>query len=69
MTVVDSFVVTAVGAVVVSPFIVVIFDRSSVVVPSVGGLPTVGKAQGAQEGDDDEKKDGLGVHCVYEEIG
>ena len=63
MTVVGSFVVAAVRAVVVSPFVVVISDRSFVVV-TFGGSPAVGKAQGAEEGDDDKKKDGLDVHCV-----
>ena len=63
MTVVDSFVVTAVRAVTVSPLVVVISSRSSVVVP-FGSSPAVGKAQGAEEGDDDEKKDGLDVHCI-----
>ena len=64
MTVVGSLVVAAVRAVVVSPFVVVISGRSSVVVPS-GSFPAVGKTQGAEEGDDDEKKDGLDVHCVF----
>ena len=31
----------------------------------VGGSPAVGKAQGAEEGDDDEKKNGLDVHCMF----
>ena len=64
MTVVDSFVVAAVRAVTMSPFIVVISGRSSVVVPS-GSFPAVGKTQGTEEGDDDEKKDGLDVHCMF----
>ena len=63
-TVVDSSVVAAVRAVAVSPFVVVISSRSSVVVP-LGSSPAVGKAQGAEEGDDDEKKDGLDVHCMF----
>ena len=65
MTVVDSLVVTAVRAVTVSPLVIVISGRSSVVVPS-GSFPAVGKAQGAEEGDDDEKEDGLDVHCKFE---
>ena len=63
MTIVGSFVVAAVRAVVVSPFVVVVSDRSFVVV-ALGGSPAVGKAQGAEEGDDDKKKDGLDVHCM-----
>ena len=64
MTVVDSFVVAAVRAVTMSPLVVVISSRSSVVVPS-GSFPAVSKAQGAEEGDDDEKEDGLDVHCMF----
>ena len=63
MTVVGSFVVAAIRAVMVSPFVVVVSDRSFVVV-AFGGSPAVGKAQGAEEGDDHEKKDGLDVHCM-----
>ena len=63
-TVVDSSVVATVRAVTVSPFVVVIPSRSPVVVP-LGSSPAIGKAQGAEEGDDDEKKDGLDVHCMF----
>ena len=63
VAVVDSSVVATVRAVAVAPFVVVISSRSSVVVP-FGSSPAVGKAQGAEEGNDDKKKDGLDVHCV-----
>ena len=64
MTVVGSLVVAAVRAVTMSPLVVVISGGSSVVIPS-GSFPAVGKAQGAEEGDDHEKKDCLDVHCRF----
>ena len=56
MTAVWSIVVTAIRAVTVSPSVVVsVF---------VGVSPATSKSHGAEEGDDDEKKDGLGVHAM-----
>ena len=64
VVVVISSLVIAVRVVMMSPSVVAVVLGRSSVVPSVGS-PAVGKSQGAEEGNDDEKKNGLGVHCEY----